>query len=159
VLEVSRLLGLGPFDYVTLDALPAVEAILSATVSGPLPLSCLTTSPSTPCYVTAAQAAEVRLVTVGMNTIIAVQALIHGAVVVDLYCLIDTLHAKGYKIGDATLTTDFLGGLFSLDGLHPTNTGYAIMANQFIQTMNTAFRTKIPLANVPEVAATDPLVP
>jgi hypothetical protein len=58
-----------------------------------------------------------------------------------------------------TLTTDFLGGLFSLDGLHPTNTGYAIMANQFIQTMNTALKTTVPLANVPAVAATDPLLP
>jgi len=159
VLQLSRLLGLGAFDYVTLDALPAVEAILSGTIAGPLPLSCSTASPSTPCFVTAGQAAAVRLVTIGMNAIIAVQALLHGAVVVDLYSLIDGLHARGYKIGTSTLTTDFLGGLFSLDGLHPTNTGYAIMANQFIQTMNAVFRTHIPPANVPEIAATDPLVP
>jgi hypothetical protein len=57
------------------------------------------------------------------------------------------------------LTTDFLGGLFSLDGLHPTNTGYGIMANQFIQTMNEGFKTHIPLVNVQQIAATDPLLP
>ena len=58
-----------------------------------------------------------------------------------------------------TLTTDFLGGLFSLDGLHPTNTGYAIMANRFIETMNASFRRNIPLADVQQIAATDPLLP
>jgi GDSL-like Lipase/Acylhydrolase len=158
LLEVTRALGLGPFEYVTLDALPAIEAILQ-NASGPLPLFCVPGSPSTPCYLTLAEAAEVRLVTVGLNVIIALQAAAHGAVVVDLFSLVDNLHANGYRIGSAKLTTDFLGGLFSLDGLHPTNTGYAIMANQFIQTMNTAFKSKIPLANVPEVAATDPLLP
>jgi hypothetical protein len=130
LLEVTRALGLGPLDYVTLDALPAIEEILLHGVPGPLPLSCSATSPSTPCFVTFAEAAQVRLVTVGLNVIIALQALTHGAVVVDLFSLIDNLHAKGYKVGGLTLTTDFLGGLFSLDGLHPTNTGYAIMANQ-----------------------------
>jgi len=159
VFVVTRLLGLGPFDYVTLDALPAIEGILLDGAAGPLPLFCSATSPSIPCFVTFAQGAQVRLVTIGLNAIIALQALAHGAVVVDLFSLIDNLHTHGYKIGGTTLTTDFLGGLFSLDGLHPTNTGYAIMANQFIQTMNGAFRTAIPLANVPQVAASDPLLP
>ena len=159
LLELSRLLGLGALDYVTLDALPAVEGILAGDAAGPLPLSCLASSPSAPCFVTAAQGAQARLLTIGLNVIIAVQALTHGAVVVNLYSLIDRLHARGYTIGNANLTTNFLGGLFSLDDLHPTNTGYAIVANQFIQTMNAAFRTNIPLADVPAIAATDPLVP
>jgi GDSL-like Lipase/Acylhydrolase len=157
LVQVTRALGLGAFDYVTLDALPSIEAILSG-APGPLPLFCSASSPSTPCFITLAQATAVRLATIALDAIILVQAAVHGAVVVDLFSLIDNLHAHGYKLGDVTLTTDFLGGLFSLDGLHPTNTGYAIMANQFIQTMNTVLKTKIPLANVPQVAATDPLL-
>lgn len=145
-------------DYVTLDAVPTIVRILSGSVSGPLPLFCSTTSPTTPCFVTFAEGAEVRLATVGLNAIIQLQAITHRAVVVDLFWLIDRLHANGYKVGNVTLTTNFLGGLFSLDGIHPTNTGYAIMANQFIQTMNTAFKTKIPAANVPQIAASDSLV-
>jgi lysophospholipase L1-like esterase len=157
--EVTEALGLQPLDYVTLDALPAIEGILLHGVPGPLRLSCSAASPSTPCFVTFAEAAEVRLVTIGLNVIIAVQAITHRAVVVDLFSLIDKLHAKGYKVDGFTLTTDFLGGLFSLDGLHPTNTGYGIMANQFIQTMNANFKTSIPLANVQQIAASDPLLP
>lgn len=159
IFEATRRLGLGAFDDVTLDALPAIEAIFSGAAPGPLPLSCSASSPTTPCFITLAQATAIRLVTIALNGIITVQALTHGAVVVDLFSLVDNLHARGYKLGGTTLTTNFLGGLFSLDGLHPSNTGYAIMANQFIAAMNASLRTKIPPANVAEIAATDPLVP
>ena len=159
LLEVRAALGLGVFDYVTLDALPAIETILLENAPGPLPLFCSATSPTTPCYVTAEQGAEVRLATIAMNTIIALQTLTHRATLVDLFSLVDTLHAQGYKVNGVTLTTDFLGGLFSLDGLHPTNTGYGIMANRFIQTMNATFKSSIPLANISQIAASDPLVP
>ncbi len=147
LLAVTHALGLHALDYVTLDALPAIEGILLQGAPGPLPLDC--TGTGTPCFVTLGQATAVRLATIALNAIIAVQAAIHGAVVVDLFSLFDDLHAHGYKAGGVTLTTDFLGGLFSLDGLHPTDAGYAIMANRFIQTMNANLSTKIPPANVP----------
>jgi hypothetical protein len=61
-------------------------------------------------------------------------------------------------VGGRHLTTGFLGGLFSLDGIHPTNTGYAILANDVISTMNSQMGTIIPLVSVATVAAADPLV-
>ena len=73
--------------------------------------------------------------------------------------MINELCVHGYRAHGLTLTTDFLGGLFSLDGLHPTNTGYAIMANRFIRTMNEHFKKNIPFADVQQIAATDPLLP
>lgn len=157
--QVTRALGLRPLDYVTLDAVPTIAAILAGSVSGPLPLLCSATSPATPCYVTFEQAVAVRLATIVLNAIIQVQAAIRGAVVVDLFSLVDNLNANGYKVGGETLTTDFLGGLFSLDGLHPTNSGYAIMANQFIHTINTAFKTSIPAAVVPDISGDYPTFP
>jgi hypothetical protein len=48
--------------------------------------------------------------------------------------------------------------LFSLDGVHPTNTGYAIIANEFIKTMNRSLRTNIPYVSVAQVSQTDPLI-
>jgi len=56
------------------------------------------------------------------------------------------------------LTTDFLGGMFSLDGVHPTNTGYAIVANAFIETLDRTFAAHIPHLSVDRVAQADPLV-
>jgi hypothetical protein len=78
---------------------------------------------------------------------------------VDVNSLFKTLSANGYTLGNNKhLTTGFLGGLFSLDGIHPTNTGYAILANETIKTMNTKFNMKIPLVSVDTVASTDPLI-
>ncbi len=45
------------------------------------------------------------------------------------------------------LSKGFLGGLFSLDEVHPSNIGHAILANEFIRTMNVAFGMNIPERN------------
>ena len=57
------------------------------------------------------------------------------------------------------MTTAFLGGLFSLDGIHPTNTGYAILANEYIQTINRALDAEISPVSVEQVSKADPLLP
>jgi hypothetical protein len=57
-----------------------------------------------------------------------------------------------------SLNNGHLGGLFTLDGIHPTNTAYAILANQFIATMNTNLHTSIPQVDVNQIAKQDPLV-
>jgi hypothetical protein len=53
----------------------------------------------------------------------------------------------------------YRGGFFSLDGLHPSNTGYAILANEFISALNTKYSLGIPPVNVGAVYATDPYAP
>jgi lysophospholipase L1-like esterase len=93
-----------------------------------------------------------------MNTIIQEHATAGGAVLVDVFSLFDRLHTNGYELRKTTLTTDFLGGLFSLDGTHPTNTGYAILANEFIQDINAAFDTHFRKADIEGIAQSDPLV-
>jgi hypothetical protein len=42
-------------------------------------------------------------------------------------------------------------GLVSLDGLHPSNTGYAFLASLFIDKINSSFGTKIPQINIEKV--------
>jgi len=58
---------------------------------------------------------------------------------IDAHALVDRIYANGYQINGQELTTDFLGGLFSLDGIHPTNSGYGVIANYFIDAMNQSF--------------------
>lgn len=49
-------------------------------------------------------------------------------------------------------TTQYIsGGIFSLDGVHPTSQGYAIIANQFIEKINADFGAKIEKINVSRV--------
>ncbi len=40
------------------------------------------------------------------------------------------------------------GGLFSLDGVHPSNQAHGIIANEFIKVINSKFGAKIPLIDV-----------
>jgi lysophospholipase L1-like esterase len=80
------------------------------------------------------------------------------AIILDIDGLFSDIAKKGVDIGGKHLTTAFLGGLFSLDGMHPTNTGNAIIANEAIQTMNNAWHTSIPTISLDGVAATDPLI-
>ncbi len=79
--------------------------------------------------------------------------------VVDVNGLFADIGKKGYTVGGQKLTTNFLGGIFSLDGIHPTNTGHAILANLFIKTMNSRLGAGISPVSVEQVAKTDPLTP
>jgi len=55
---------------------------------------------------------------------------------------------EGRSIGGVRLTADFLtGGIFSYDGVHPTDLGYALLANGWIETIN-ASGANLPLVNV-----------
>jgi lysophospholipase L1-like esterase len=107
---------------------------------------------------TAALIAQTQTAVTQFNQIIATDAKLLGAAVVDINSLFKNLSANGYMVGGRRLTTGFLGGLFSLDGIHPTNTGYAILANETIKTMNTKFNMNIPPVSVEQVAKTDPLI-
>ena len=79
---------------------------------------------------------------------------------VDLFTAFDQLGAKGVDLnGDGVpdLTTRYLGGIFSLDGIHPTRTGNALVANAFIDAINVRFGESVPDVSVAGVAAHDPL--
>jgi hypothetical protein len=39
------------------------------------------------------------------------------------------------------------GNFFSLDGYHPTEKGYALLANEMIRAVNTRYRAKIPMVH------------
>lgn len=57
----------------------------------------------------------------------------------------------GLHIGGIELDASFLtGGTFSYDGFHPTDLGYALLANRFIETINDAYGTKIPFVSITE---------
>jgi phospholipase/lecithinase/hemolysin len=146
---IGPVLGIGPGDFVTQAAFGLIPAILANPALGPLPGGAVLTS---------AEVAVIRARVDSFNAIIAEQAAAHGAALVDIHSLVETLSDRGYVVGGQRLTTDFLGGLFSLDAVHPTNTGYAIIANEFIKTLDTQTAAGIPPVNVREIQRNDPLV-
>lgn len=146
---IGPILGIGPGDFVTPNAFPLVLAILANPSLGPLPSSVI---------LRAAQIAQIQAAVDSYNAIIAAEAQSHSAALVDIHAILNLLHSQGVVENGQRLTTGFLGGLFSLDGIHPTNTGYAILANQFIRTLNRDLAAGIPSLSVALVAQSDPLV-
>ena len=65
----------------------------------------------------------------------------------------------GILVGKQIFTTDFLGGLLSLDAIHLTYTGYAMITNMFIEQINRDEGYIIPFINLEDVAMEDPLTP
>jgi lysophospholipase L1-like esterase len=62
-----------------------------------------------------------RAAVAAYNQAIAQTAALHGLPVVDLHGIVSDIDESGLVVGDETLTTEYLvGGLFSLDGVHPT---------------------------------------
>ena len=60
-----------------------------------------------------------------------------GFPVLDIHAFFADVAAQGYMVGGITLTNAFLsGGLFGYDGVHPTDLGYALIANEWIRLIN-----------------------
>ena len=59
-----------------------------------------------------------------------------------------TLKTSGINYGTGVITSTFAtGGAFSLDGVHPTARGYAVIANQIIDLIESSFGATIPPVN------------
>ncbi|HTX19255.1 MAG TPA: SGNH/GDSL hydrolase family protein [Bacteroidota bacterium] len=83
------------------------------------------------------------------NATIASVAAAAGAAVVDMNGFFNSVKASGVNVDGEIFTTEFIsGGLFSLDGVHPSSKGYGIVANQYIKTMNSAFGMHVPYVNI-----------
>jgi hypothetical protein len=153
VAEVEAVFGLAPNDKVTPYAFAAIQAMGTSLTT--LPVS----GPQGPIVIRAATISQLRASIFEYNAVIAYEAIINRATLVDIYSLVSGLAANGILVNGQKLTTAFGGGLFSLDGVHPTNVGYAIIANEFIRTINRSLGTNIPAASLAQVAQTDPLFP
>ena len=150
VANLSAVLGIQAGDFVNQLGLTDIPLILGGTMKGPLPDAAV---------LSASEVVTVQTMVKAYNGVIAASAQTAGAALVDINTLFANTTANGITVNGIKGTTSFLGGVFSLDGIHPTNTGYAVVANAFIDTMNKAFGKSIPDVNLVPIAAADPLFP
>lgn len=86
----------------------------------------------------------IRAAVQNFNAFIQYEANIHHLAYVDMNSYFTTL-PSGIAFNGINYTTQFVtGGAFSLDGIHPTQRGYALIANQVIQTINSFYKSNIP---------------
>jgi len=154
--------GIGARDYVRRSALPIIDNILRNNAPVTLPDKCPQTTtfyplPPAPCILREGEAAKLNERTRAYNAIIKAETDRVDGLLVDTNQFVSRINALGYVVGKERLTTRFRGGLFSLDGVHPSHTGYAIVANYFIEKMNARFGLRMKPVSIEQVWDADPL--
>ena len=75
--------------------------------------------------------------------------------VVDLVGPVAAIAADGLMVGDERLDAERFGGIVGLDGVHFTDTGYAVLGNLFIAELNRQLGTQIPPIDLAPILAQD----
>ena len=71
-----------------------------------------------------------------------------NVLMVDIISMVETMNTTGISHNGGTIYATYAtGGGFSLDGIHPTAQGYALVANEIIKTINNGFNANIPTVN------------
>lgn len=86
--------------------------------------------------------AEIASATASFNATIQSSASGSNLAFVDANALLTQLAQSGVSSGDYILTSDLVtGGAFSLDGVHPTSRGYALIANEFLKSIDSKYNS------------------
>ncbi|MBS1772917.1 MAG: hypothetical protein JST82_08650 [Bacteroidetes bacterium] len=97
---------------------------------------------------TSNEVAKINVAISAFNRIIYLMAKRENLPMVDMYSYLHTVQA-GIVFNGVSYNTSFVnGGAFSLDGVHLTPRGYALVANQIIMAINERYKATIPLADV-----------
>jgi hypothetical protein len=88
--------------------------------------------------------AELKTATDAYNITIKTIATSKGLAFVDTKAVMDQLVNGGISANGFTVTAAFVtGGGFSLDGVHPSPRGYALIANKFIEAINATYKSNL----------------
>jgi hypothetical protein len=99
---------------------------------------------------TKAEVTKVLTATAAYNTAIKSIATAKGLAFVDANAkMIELSKSSGILYDGVKYTATFVtGGTFSLDGVHLTGRGYALIANEFMKEINAKYRSTLPMVNV-----------
>lgn len=92
-----------------------------------------------------------------LNQVIVEVGAAEGAVVHDLNALYRRIHDSGLAIDGRTITGDYLGGFYSLNGYYPGATGQAVIANEILSLLNRTFGASFNPINLLAVMVSDPV--
>jgi len=95
--------------------------------------------------------------TASLNAQIRAVAREYGALVLDLHATAARLKSEGVAVGDRRLTADYLGGLYSLNGVSPGAVGHGVIANGLLALLNTSRGTSYAPVDLAALAALDPV--
>jgi hypothetical protein len=72
-----------------------------------------------------------------------------GLAVFDAFTFLNDIKAHGILVDGVSASSSYIsGGIFSLDGVHLTPRGYALVANEYIKAINKTYNASIPTVNI-----------
>jgi hypothetical protein len=145
---LGMLFGLAPDDCLTPTGLFEVGCRLIARTPTPLPEGSV---------VSAAAVARISARVASLNAQIRAVAREHDALLFDLHGAFGTIKREGVLVGARRLTGEYLGGLFSLNGVYVGAVGHGVIANGLLDTLNTAFGSSHAPIDLDELASFDPV--
>jgi hypothetical protein len=85
---------------------------------------------------------DIATATAQFNQVISDVATSSGFALLDANALLDQLATTGIESSNLVLTSSLVtGGAFSLDGVHPTSRGYALIANEMLKAIDSTYGT------------------
>jgi hypothetical protein len=79
------------------------------------------------------------------------------AQVYDLHALFQRVRNEGVTVGPRRLTSEYLGGFYSLDGYYPGATGQALIANELLSQLNNCYGSDFRQIDLQVVMQIDPV--
>jgi lysophospholipase L1-like esterase len=130
-------------DYILLTARGVIG---TTTASAPAPFN--TVGVSYPMQdnttLTIDETAQVKTATDAYNASIQSIATSKGLAFVNANAVLSQVASVGYTSNNYNVTSTFAtGGAFSLDGVHPCPRGYALIANKFLEAINTTYGSNL----------------
>jgi hypothetical protein len=97
---------------------------------------------------------NIKTATAGFNAFLKEMAEDYELAFMDADQLMDDILKNGVLVDGHTYSADFIsGGIMSLDGIHVTGKGSAIIANAFIKKINEKYGSTVPYANINDYSA------
>lgn len=146
---ISRLYGLRADDLVTIPGMLAMSNQMRWNEPPKLPPNSV---------ISAATAAAVTANVAALNAAITAAAQQSRAELFDLNATFRRVRTSGLIAGTYSLTADYLGGFYSLDGYYPGWTGNAQISNEIISFLNQTYGTNFPIISLASLVTQDPAV-
>ena len=147
--DLTSKFSLNQQDYVTRNGIEAMAGVLMSNGNTALPAGS-TLSASTATAITN----DVN----ALNSQIQNAAKANGAVVYDLNAFLHRVKVAGATAGASSVNGDYLGGFYSFDGVYPSATGHALIANDLLAFLNQTYHQSFAAVDLAPIAAADPAV-
>ena len=123
----------------------STTAIIGTTVGGnPTLINGLSVPLDDTRVLTANEVAEIQSTIAGYNGTINGLASQSGWAMFDAYSFFEELNSVGISSGDFHMTADLvMGGFYSLDGIHPTARGNAVLANAIMEAIDAHYGSNL----------------